>query len=39
MDESLVPAEVAAQVRETEAEILAGMFRVNVNDAEPTSDN
>lgn len=39
MDESLVPAEVIAAVREKEAEIMDGLFRVNVNDAAPVSDN
>ncbi|MFD3190140.1 BMP family protein [Sedimentitalea sp. HM32M-2] len=38
IDEALVPAEVVAKVRETEAEIRQGMFRVNVNDAPPVSD-
>jgi len=39
MDESLVPADVVAAVREKEAEIKDGLFRVNVNDAAPVSDN
>ena len=39
MDESLVAAETAASVKEREAEILGGLFRVNVNDARPVSDN
>ncbi len=39
MDEGLVAAETAASVREREAEILGGLFRVNVNDARPVSDN
>lgn len=39
MDESLVAAETAALVKEREAEILGGLFRVNVNDARPVSDN
>ena len=38
VDETLVPAEVIAKVKETENEILNGMFRVNVNDAPPVSD-
>ena len=38
MDESLVAAETAASVKEREAEILGGLFRVNVNDARPVSD-
>lgn len=39
LDESLVPAEVVAKVKEREAEILDGLFRVNVNDERPVSDN
>ena len=39
MDESLISAETAAAVKEREAEILDGLFRVNVNDARPVSDN
>lgn len=39
MDESLVAADTAASVKEREAEILGGLFRVNVNDARPVSDN
>ncbi|OED46509.1 BMP family protein [Leisingera sp. S232] len=39
MDESLVSAETAAAVKAREAEILDGLFRVNVNDARPVSDN
>ncbi|SFU08870.1 BMP family protein [Sedimentitalea nanhaiensis] len=39
VDEALVPTEVIQQVQETETEILNGMFRVNVNDARPVSDN
>ena len=35
MDESLVPADVVKLVRDKEREILDGLFRVNVNDAEP----
>ena len=39
MDEALVPAEVVEKVRAKEAEIMEGMFRVNVNDERPVSDN
>lgn len=39
MDESLVSAETAAAVRARETEIMDGLFRVNVNDARPVSDN
>ena len=39
MDESLMSSETAAAVKAREAEILDGLFRVNVNDARPTSDN
>jgi len=39
VDESLVPADVLATVREREQEIRDGLFRVNVNDARPRSDN
>ena len=39
MDESLMSAETAAAVKAREAELLDGLFRVNVNDARPTSDN
>jgi len=38
-DESLVPEDVMAAVREREQEILDGLFRVNVNDTGPKSDN
>jgi len=38
LDESLVPASVVSKVQEVEADIRAGMFRVNVNDARPVSD-
>ena len=38
VDESLVPADVLAKVREREQEIRDGLFRVNVNDAAPVSD-
>lgn len=37
VDEKLVPADVVAMVRDKEKEILDGLFRVNVNDAEPKS--
>ena len=39
MDESLVSAETVAAVKAKEAEILGGLFRVNVNDERPVSDN
>ena len=39
MDENLMSAETAAAVKARETEILDGLFRVNVNDARPTSDN
>ena len=39
LDENLVPADVAAAVKAKEDEILGGLFRVNVNDARPESDN
>ena len=39
VDEALVPAEVVEKVRAREAEIMDGLFRVNVNDARPVSDN
>ena len=39
LDESLVDAETVAAVKAKEAEILDGLFRVNVNDARPVSDN
>jgi len=38
MDEKLVSADVAAKVKEREAEINDGLFRVNVNDERPVSD-
>ncbi len=38
VDESLVPEDVLAKVREREREIRDGLFRVNVNDGEPVSD-
>ena len=37
LDEKRVPADVVAAVREKEKEIADGLFRVNVNDAEPKS--
>lgn len=39
MDESLVDADTAAAVKAKEAEIRDGLFRVNVNDDRPVSDN
>jgi basic membrane lipoprotein Med (substrate-binding protein (PBP1-ABC) superfamily) len=36
-DAKLVPEAVLAEVKKVEADILAGLFRVNVNDAEPVS--
>ncbi len=39
MDESLLPADVADKVLAKEAEIMDGLFRVNVNDERPVSDN
>lgn len=39
LDESLVPAGVASAVKARQTEILDGLFRVNVNDARPASDN
>jgi basic membrane protein A len=39
IDEALVSPEVVASVRAREQEINDGMFRVNVNDAAPVSDN
>jgi len=38
VDPALVPAGVIAEVEAVKADILAGLFRVNVNDAEPVSD-
>jgi basic membrane lipoprotein Med (substrate-binding protein (PBP1-ABC) superfamily) len=38
-DPALVPAEVLAEVEAKQADILSGLFRVNVNDEEPVSDN
>ena len=37
LDEALVPADVVKLVRDKEREITEGLFRVNVNDAEPRS--
>ncbi len=37
LDEALVPADVVKLVRDKEREINDGLFRVNVNDAEPKS--
>lgn len=39
MDESLIDAEIVAQVKAQEQDIRDGLFRVNVNDARPVSDN
>ncbi|MDF1669661.1 MAG: BMP family protein [Roseovarius sp.] len=39
MDETLVPADVITAVRAKEGEIMDGLFRVNVNDERPVSDN
>lgn len=39
MDESLIDAETVTAVKAREAEIMDGLFRVNVNDARPVSDN
>ncbi|NVK34516.1 MAG: BMP family protein [Rhodobacteraceae bacterium] len=36
-DEALAGAEAVAAAKETEAEILDGLFRVNINDSEPKS--
>ena len=38
LDESLVPSDVVKMVKAKEADILDGLFRVNVNDARPQSD-
>ncbi len=38
VDENLVPADVLSPVLERQQEILDGLFRVNVNDAPPVSD-
>ena len=39
LDDGLVPADVVSAVKERETEIMDGLFRVNVNDARPVSDN
>ena len=39
MDETIIDADVVKAVKEKEAEILNGLFRVNVNDTRPVSDN
>ena len=39
LDSALVPTEVVDQVKAREAEIMDGLFRVNVNDDRPVSDN
>lgn len=39
MDEALISADVVEKVRAKESDILGGMFRVNVNDDRPVSDN
>ena len=39
IDENIVDADVVKAVKEKEAEILNGLFRVNVNDTRPISDN
>ncbi|MEQ9814764.1 MAG: BMP family protein [Azospirillaceae bacterium] len=39
MDDGIIPEDVLALVEEREQEILDGLFRVNVNDSEPTSTN
>lgn len=39
LDEELVPADVLEAVNVRQAEILDGLFRVNVNDDRPVSDN
>ena len=39
LDESLVAPETVNAVKAREADILDGMFRVNVNDQRPVSDN
>lgn len=39
MDESLIAPETVTAVKEKQDEILGGLFRVNVNDARPESDN
>ncbi len=39
MDTEVIPAEILELVDAREQEILTGLFRVNVNDSEPTSTN
>ncbi|MGI9389306.1 MAG: BMP family protein [Boseongicola sp.] len=39
LDEGLVPADVVTAVKTKETEIMDGLFRVNVNDDRPVSDN
>ncbi|MGI9394977.1 MAG: BMP family protein [Boseongicola sp.] len=39
LDEGLVPADVVTTVKAKETEIMDGLFRVNVNDDRPVSDN
>ncbi len=39
LDETLVPSDVVEAVNARQAEILDGLFRVNVNDDRPVSDN
>jgi len=39
MDDGIIPEDVLALVEERQQEILDGLFRVNVNDSEPTSTN
>ena len=39
LDEDLVPADVVMAVKAKETEIMDGLFRVNVNDDRPVSDN
>ncbi len=39
LDEGLVPAEVVTAVKAKETDIMDGLFRVNVNDERPVSDN
>ncbi|CAD0186644.1 Purine-binding protein precursor [Ruegeria sp. THAF57] len=39
LDEELVPADVVEAVNARQAEIMDGLFRVNVNDDRPVSDN
>lgn len=39
VDSALVSADAVAKVAQIEADIRGGLFRVNVNDARPVSDN